>query len=246
MDKTILQLQQKFTEIQDQGYIKSVIKGNTAVSTTFKYLLYKPENNLEISYFDGIEIKVRSVYDRTPISLFKAIPIGITNNEIKRLRDTYGYKDPYDHKLKTLYAEFYGNTKTKSGLWYYFKLEVDRKREQIRLNVYDIKQNLIDNQVHWDFNILKEKLYRKLQTLVMIKAWTEEKQNIEYYKYVNMSIYTLKDFKTFIDLIEKGIIKVSVKIGNYYDKKRYGMLHLYDVSFCIKEIDILKLYDIYK
>jgi len=54
-------------------------------------------------------------------------------------------------------------------------LEVDRKKEQIRLNIYDIKKNLIDNSTYWDFDIIKEKLYRKLQVLAIIKAWTNPK-----------------------------------------------------------------------
>lgn len=246
MDKSIKLLQEKFKEIKKKGYIKSVRKGSTGIGATFEYLIGKPEESFEIPDFYGIEIKTRREYSKSYITLFNAVPTGSTFYEVKRLRDNYGYRDPKDHKLKKLCVEVSGNILIKVGIWYYFKLEVDRINQQIRLNIYDIKKNLIDNSTYWDFDILKEKIQRKLQILAIVKAWTNYKNGIEYFKYDKMNIYIFKDFDNFITALEKGEVKIKLTIGNYYDNKRYGMVHSHGVGFCIREENILKIYDIYR
>lgn len=246
MDKSIALLKKQFKEIKEKGYIKSVRTGSTGIGATFEFLLGKQEDSFEIPDYQGIEIKTRREYSKALISLFNAVPTGSANYEVKRLRDNYGYKDPKDHNLKALNAIISSNIAVKVGIWYYFKLEVDKDNKKIRLNIYDNRKNLIDNSTYWDFDILKEKLYRKMQVLAIIKAWTTQKNKKEYFKYTKLNIYILKDFKTFISSIENGIIKLKLTIGNYYDEKRYGMVHSHGVSFCIAEENILKIYDIYR
>lgn len=246
MDKKILSLQQKFKEIKEQGYVKSIRKGSTGIGATFEYLIGKIEESFEIPDFNGIEIKTRREYSKSHITLFNAVPTGSSFYEVKRLRDNYGYRDPKDHNLKRLSTIISGDIIIRCGLWYYFKLEVDREKERINLNIYDHKKNLIDNNTYWDFDILKEKIYRKLQVLAIIKAWTNQKNGIKYFKYDKMTIYIFKDFDYFIKAVEDGYIKVKLAIGNYYDEKRYGMVHSHGVGFCIGEENLLKIYDIYR
>ena len=59
-----------------------------------------------------------------------------------------------------------------------------------------------------------------------------------------MKIYKLKDFETFINLIEKGIIRISLKIGVFRTGKRVGKIHDHGTSFCIEENNLDKLYDL--
>ena len=59
MDKSIALLQQKFKEIKQKGYIKSVRRGSTGIGATFESLLGKPEESFEIPDFYGIEIKTQ-------------------------------------------------------------------------------------------------------------------------------------------------------------------------------------------
>jgi len=246
MDENITLLKQKFKKIKNEGYIKSIRRGSTGIGATFEYMIGKVEESFEIPDFQGIEIKTKREYSKSNITLFNAVPTGSTFYEVKRLRDEYGYRDSKDHKLKRLSAIISGDVIIKCGLWYYFKLEVDREKEKIRLNVYDHKKNLIDNSTYWDFDILEEKIYRKLQVLAIVKAWTTQKNGIEYFNYDKINIYIFKDFEHFITAVEKGYIKVKLTIGNYYDEKRYGMVHSHGVGFCIGEENILKIYDIYR
>lgn len=246
MNTNIELLQRKFQEIKNMEYVKSIRKGNTGIGATFEYLLGKNEESFEIADYYGIEIKTKRSYSKAYITLFNAVPTGSGYYEVKRLRDTYGYRDPKDETLKQLNVDIFANEFNKIGLWYYFKLKVDKKEEKIYLLIYDRYYNLIDKTTYWDFDILKEKLYRKLQVLALVKAWPNRIGEYEYFKYYNMNIYILKDFNTFIDLIDKGIIKITLKIGSYHDKKRYGQVSSHGVSFCIKEEDLLKLFDLYR
>ena len=112
--------------------------------------------------------------------------------------------------------------------------------------VFDKYRNLIDNSTYWDFEVLKEKLERKLQILAVVKAWPNRIGEYEYFKYYKMNIYILNGFNQFVDCIDRGIIKVNLKIGSYHDYKRYGNVSSHGVSFCIREEDLGYLFDIYR
>lgn len=248
MEKEILLLEKKFKEIKDKGYIKTVRNGSTGIGATFESLLGKPEESFEIPDFYGIEIKTRRAYSKSKISLFNAVPTGSSYYEVKRLRDKYGYPSKKDKRLKCLYADVEGTKLNKVGLWYYFKLKIDEKQERLILEIYNYRQELIDDTTYWDFYILKEKILRKLQVLALIKAMTNHKEGIEYFKYYKMNIYILKDFETFIKLIKEGKIIVTFKIDSYTNNEygQYGNVDSHGISFGIKEENILDLFDIYR
>ena len=246
MNENITLLKEKFNEIRNMGYVKSIRKGSTGVGATFEYLIGKCEENFEIPDFYGIELKARRAYSKSKISLFNSVPTGSSYYEVKRLRDKYGYPSKRDKNLKRLYACIVGNEKRKVGLWNNFKLKVDRKNEKLVLEIYDYNDVLVDDATYWDFDILEEKLLRKLQFLAVISAWTNYKDNVEYFKYYKMEMYNLKGFNSFIDMIECGKIEVVIKIDSYVDEKRYGQVDSSGISFAIKEEYLLDLFDLYK
>ena len=59
-----------------------------------------------------------------------------------------------------------------------------------------------------------------------------------------MDIYKLKYFDKFIDLIENGIIKMTVKVDIYTSEKHYGKTYNHGCGFTIDEKNIPTLYDI--
>lgn len=246
IDENIRKLQKEFKRIKEMEYVKTVRNGSTGVGATFEKLLGKEEESFEIPDYYGIEIKTRRAYSKAYITLFNCVPTGSSFHETKRLRDTYGYPCKNDKNLKELYAEIFANETVKVGLWHYFRIKVDKQNKKLILEIYNYKNQLIDDTTYWDFDILKEKLERKLQILALVKAWTNRINGIEYFKYYKMNIFILKEFTDFIDAIEKGKIKISFKIGSYSDEKRYGNVNEHGVGFSIKEENIFDIFYIYR
>lgn len=239
-------LRKKFREIRNMEYVKSVRRGSTGIGATFEALLGKEEDSLEIPDFGGIEIKTRRGYSKSLINLFTAVPTGSTFYEVKRLRDMYGYPDSRDKNLKRLNTMAEAKELVQVGVFYHFGLRVDRELHRLILCVYDVNKRLIDDSTYWDFDILEEKLLRKLKVLALVKAWPNRVGGVDYFKYYKMAIYKLKGFDNFLDALAAGVVKVKFLIGNYYDERRYGMVHSHGVSFSIAEEDLVSIFDYYQ
>jgi hypothetical protein len=246
MNESIRLLQKKFLEIKKLGYVKTIRGGSTGVGATLEKLLDKPEESFEIPDYYGIELKTKRAYSKSSITLFNAVPTGGTYYEVKRLRDTYGWPTKGNKEVKSLYAMVSTKSCEKVGLFHYYKLDVNVSEERIYLEIYDLNWELIDKETYWDFDILKEKLERKLQVLALIKAWTKTVNNEEYFNYYKMNIYVLKSFDSFIKALLEGKIKINLRITTHTDEKRYGNVDSHGVGFEIVEDDLLEIYDLYR
>lgn len=248
MEKEIFYFRNKFQEIKKLGWIKSVNAGNNGIGLTFEKLLGIEQNELEIPDYNGIEIKTKRNYSKCYITLFSCKPEGKFYHEVERIKDTYGYPHKKYPQYKVLNNSVFANTKNKIGINYYFKLDVCRKDNKIYLLIYDKAGNLIENNVFWDFDILKEKLYRKLKILAYVKAYSKKDKlnGQEYFNYSQLQIFLLKNFEIFIDLIEKGIVRVNFKLNIKTKGDEIGKIHDHGTSFDILEKDLLKLYNEYK
>jgi len=143
-----------------------------------------------------------------------------------------------------LNTSVYSNQIVKVGRNFYFKLRIDKEKRKIFLIIYDKLFNQIENNVYWDFDILEEKLSRKLKNLALIKALVKRKDQTEFFKYYEIKMYKIRKFYTFINLLEKGIIRINFKIGIFRNNNKMGQIHDHGTSFNIKEIDLIKLYNL--
>lgn len=245
MKHQILYLKNKFEEIKKLGWVKSVNKGNNGVGLTFESLLGLSQNELEIPDYNGIEIKTKRNYSKSYITLFSCKPEGQFYHEVERIKNTYGYPHKKYPQYKVLNNSVYANIKNKIGVNYYFQLDVSRNDNKIYLLIYSRGGKLIENNVFWDFDILKEKLYRKLKILAYVKACSKKEKNgeDEYFKYSRIEIFLLKDFETFIDLIESGIIRINFKLNIETKPEKLGRIHDHGTSFDILEENLYLLYD---
>lgn len=246
MEQVIKELKQKFLKIKQKGWIKNIRKGSTGVGTTLEYLLNIPENNFEIPDFNGIEIKTKRTYGKSYTTLFNAKPDGPHYCETERLKEDYGYPHTKYKEYKVLNNSFFATKKTRIGIRYYFQLHIDRKQSKVFLLIFDIHGNLIENEVFWYFDTLKEKLYKKLKMIALIDSEVKTIGNQEYFRYYNLTIYKLKSFDEFLNLLEKGIIRVTFKISVFLSGKRKGETHDHGTGFDIQKDDLQKLYDVYQ
>ena len=246
MYKNINNLKKDFEKIKRKGWIKSLANDFGSVGTTLEKLLGIEQNCLEIPDYGNIEIKTKRAYSNSYTNLFNCTPTGPHYHEVERLKDTFGYPDKILTEHKVLNTSIYCTEMSKVGINFYFKLRVDREKQKIILLIFDKNRKIIESNVYWDFDILKEKLYRKLNKLAFIKALVKRKNKEEYFKYYEMKIYKLKSFDTFITLLESGIIRISFKLSIFKSGKRVGQIHDHGTSFNIKECDLEKLYSLEK
>ena len=237
-------LKRNFEKIKKEGWIKSIRKDFGGIGATFEKLLNIEENSLEIPDYGNIEIKTKRAYSRSYTNLFNCTPTGPHYHEVERLKDTFGYPDKVLKEYKILNTSVYATETTKVGLNYYFRLKIDKRKEKIYLLIFDNKGILIEDIVYWDFDTLKEKLFRKLKILALVEALVKRRNKEEYFKYYDMKIYKLKDFDTFVSLLETGIIRINFKLSIFKIGNKFGQIHDHGTSFNIKAQDLNKLYDL--
>lgn len=245
IDATIKELKEKFEKIKKMGYIESTSKGRGNIGLTFEKLLGKENDNFQVSDYNGVEIKAKHGFSKTYITLFSLVPSGSGFFETKRLRDKFGYKDIDFPNVKVLNKSAWAKYKNELKSGYKISQEVDYENKKIYLCVYDKNDNLIDKDTFWYFSDVKETLFRKMNVLALIKAWPKRSNKKIYYRYYDIEFYKLKDFNTFLNLINRGQIRIDIQLGVFKSGSKIGQEHDHGITFGIKECDLLKLYDKY-
>lgn len=244
MNSHINLLQQKFEEIKKQGWIKGNHKNIGSVGLLLEELVGKENENFEWPDFYGIEIKVKSNSPMKNISLFSCAPDSYFM-EVYRLWETYGYPDKDFKEYNVFYAVCKSNKKTKLPNGYKVMLYVNYKMRIVELIIYDKDNNLIDDKASWSFDLLKEKLYRKLSYLAFIDANSKYENGIKYHRYNNISFYQLKSFETFIKLLDRGKIqivfqvgirKTGIHLGEKYDHGTAFVINKYHLHYLFNQI----------
>ena len=110
------------------------------------------------------------------------------------------------------------------------------------MRVYNQKFVIIDELTSWSFDMLQEKLERKLHQLALIHANRKFEHNTVFFNYTSINFYQLKSFHDFLRLIEMGIIRVTFRISVYKDEKRFGKVYDHGTCFSIEECNITKLF----
>lgn len=239
----IIELREKFGKIRARGWIEADADSFENAGIMFEKLIGVQTNALEIPDFGGIEIKTKSKSPFDYVSLFNCSPTGPHYHEIEYIRDSFGYPDSEFKFFKVFYGDVFCSRLSRIGQNRYFRLKIDEQKKKIILSVCDAQFHKIAETTYWDFDILEEKLNRKLPYLALINV---EKRHIDgrlFFKYSSLYLYKLKDFDAFIKLMEAGLIKVSFKIGVFKSEKRFGKIYDRGTAFAIKEKYIDKLFD---
>ncbi len=231
----------KIDDIKSMGWIKSVSKNNSGVGLTLEYLLNKPVENFELPDYNGIELKAKYSTKYPAISLFSAAPDSYVL-EIKRIYEKYGYQDIENRDFKIFRLSVYSFKKVTLDRKNFFMLHVDRKKEQVVLNVYDYNGRIIDSDSAWSFEFLKEKLFRKLGYLAFVKAEKKIVNGDAFFKYISYDFYKLRGFDNFINLIENGRAFISFNVGVFKNGIKYGQIYDHGTSFRMKIWDLEKLF----
>lgn len=242
MNKSFIQLYKQFKKINKKGWIKSQRKGYGGIGYTFESLIGKEEESFPIPDYNGIEIKTMRIKSSGVLHLFSIIPDGDYLFPMERIRDILGYPDKNYKEFKILNMDFNCVDYTKIGLFRKAIIRIDRSKEKLYIEAIKDNRRMLKVDVSWSFKLLKDRLYLKLKELVVVKAESKIINDEEYYKYKKIDYYVLKDFNTFLKLIEDGTITIGIKIGIKKDKEHLGQMKSRGTYFSIYESNIEKLY----
>ena len=243
MIQEINYLRQEFNQIRDIGWIKERCKGKCSCAYTFKQILRKKEDNFPVTDYHSIEIKVMNDHTKTNLHLFNLIPDGDYLFPIDRLLYEIGCPVKENKNWRVLYKTF--NAKDYTKLIYGKKaiINVDYENRKVELLVYNHKNENTDIGITWSFDYIKERLLLKLKYLAFIRASSCIICGEGYYHYHKIDFYKLKDFDTFINLINLGIIEITFKIGVHRSGSKYGKVYDHGTDFSIKVSNLELLYD---
>lgn len=234
------ELLDKLKSIKKNGWAAAAYNRYSSVGVTFEKLLGKPIESFEIPDYKGIEIKTKLSDDRPYITLFNATPDSYLY-EIKRIHLMYGYPDKKNSKYKVFNMSI--SNKHKLGNLYLFEIVVDREKSCVQMIVRDLGLNIIDKATSWSFDMLEEKLNRKLKYLLVVKAKRRFFNGDLYFKYEDAKLYSCKDFEHFLKAIENGHIRITFKISVFRSGKRIGQIHDHGTGFDIHINYLEKLFD---
>lgn len=238
----IIILKKKFNAIEEKGWIRATSNGRGNIGMTFEKELGIIPNQFEIPDFAGIEIKTKQD-DTTPfITLFSATFDGKYLFEMKRIAETYGEFDKFFVDKKILYRAVNSSFFSDVGNGIKFKIDVSYEDKKVYLLVYDCKNKLIERQSYWTFDLLKEKLERKLSYLALVSAKRSFAGDKTYFYYYDIKFMQLKSFDTFLELLDSGKIYVYFKFGVYRSGSRIGNSCDHGTSFDIRRNDLDKLF----
>lgn len=232
----------RFKNISDKKWIKSVNHNHGGVGITFEHELNKKTDSLIFPDYEGIELKCTTYYSKYPLYLFTVAFDGPTFPEINRIVELYGYPDKDFPNKNVLFTKLSVKKEHIVNDKYKFKLELSREEEKLYLKIYDINDNLIEKKSFVYLLSIYNHLMLKLTKLAVINAYRMKKENDDYFRYYNIKIYELIGFEKFLELLKKDYIKVDLiarinKSG--VDKGRYRNKNL---VFSIKKQDINKLF----
>lgn len=240
MDQNFEGLLNKFIVISRKRWIPSINNHRNGVGLTFENMLNKKEDSMFFPDYKDIEIKCSQRFSRFPIKLFSLCLDGKFLYQSNRLLEKFGTYDAKFKDKKTLFANLKINEKVLINNKYYF--EVILLHDRMKLNIYDLNYNLIDDDSYIDFNILKERLILKFSKLALIFASKKEENNKKYFRYYEISLYKLKSFERFIDLLEKNIIKIRLECRIARSGIEMGRQKNRGIIFEIEKDDIDKLF----
>lgn len=234
----------RFREVKALGYVTSHRSNNTGIGKTFEDYVGVIENNQDQPDLYGFEIKSHREEAASYVTLFTKAP-SFPKGANGYLNSKYG--EPYTEKkklgLNKLHTSMFANSYNTFAGRLSFKLINDRVQRTVRIGVYDLEHNLVDDTVGYNYDVLEKILKDKLHNLFYVGAERRYNTNsIEEFYFNTAEIYTEPSFEKFLDLIDNGLVMYDIRIGSYAD----GRPHDHGSGFRMLQPNIKQLYNTYE
>lgn len=221
------ELLEKLHELHKRGFIPSITKGDPGVGDTLENALGIQRNNKKTPDYKGIELKASRITKNgekktvTRSTLFTKVPdTGLTYSEIL---DKYGKVQIPRGKTEPR-KQIYETLSTQKCNAYGLKLSVDYDNDKLNLiDDAEPEPNLVSS---WNLDILRKTLLVKHHETFWVKAASEMRNDIEYFRYDKVIHTKNPNALLLAPLIENGEITADLAAhikpdGTYRD---HGLL----------------------
>lgn len=201
------EFKQKFQELRDKGFLKSLRKGPTGIGFTFETLMGLDENNLALPDIDGIEIKAHRDNSGSMITLFTFNKKVWQINPIEAIRKYGSYDD--NRRL---------------GMYYTMSLTPNSAGLFLTVNNEEISVQHISGEIiaTWQLSTLAERFSQKIPALLLISAHTEERAGIEYFHFYRGQLMRDTTKELLSELFRTGNLLVDLRL---HDKETMARNH---------------------
>jgi len=191
------EFKQKFQELKNKGFVKSLRKGPTGVGYTFETLLSLKENNLALPDIENIEIKAHRDNSNSMITLFTF------NKKVWQI-------NPLDAIKK--YGSYDENGRL--GMYYTMSLTPNSAGLFLTVNSKEISVQHIsgENIATWQLSVLTERFLQKIPALLFISAHTEERDGIEYFHFYRGQLMRDTSQELLSELFKTGNLLVDLRL----------------------------------
>ncbi|MDR0917919.1 MAG: MvaI/BcnI family restriction endonuclease [Oscillospiraceae bacterium] len=222
----------EYEKIKAMGWIPTRRPGPTGIGKTLEDLLGIIENNLDMPDFGNYELKSVRTNAASMLTMFTKAPQPPRSNGL--LLNKYGYVSEgiYGNDTKVLHATLSADRFTSI-----------RGNNQLKIcceedGIYFESQNGVED-IYYKRETLRDCFNRKYKgTFVYAYADSRGAGLNEEFHFIEAYAVSGFSYDEFAELLERGIIKVDIRIGQYPD----GRLHDHGTGFRIRECDQVQLF----
>ncbi len=225
----------EFEKIKKLGWVQTHRNGSTGIGKTLEDLLGIEENNRQEPDFGEYELKSCRIEANSMTTILTKAPKPPKINAY--LREKFGYvSDEYEIKNKVLHATLWAGRFTEiadTGA----ALRVACESNTIYIESREGREN-----AYWSEEDVRTSFKSKYKTnkLVLVKAHSQGKGPEETFQFVEAYLLQGINSERVIDLVQRGIICVDIRIGMYKD----GRMHDHGTGFRIFDRHYDELFDV--
>jgi len=221
----------RIKEIKEMGYVESHRRGDTGIGKTLEDLLGITENNIAGPDFSIYELKSGRKDSSSMLTLLTKTPM--PKGAIKKLLDVFGYKQrKATHEISQQKLMPYMGVKVEEAE------HVGIKEKELHVTVDALKENSVglilkvvndriyiankkNVEAYYEESVLKKAFENKYTKFVYVLASRKKEDGTEYLWFEEAYLLEGFGFKKFSELVEKGIIKLDLRVGHYPDGRTH-------------------------
>ncbi len=221
------ELTDRLKQIESQGYVKALRKGNTGVGFTFETLFGLDETNIPIPDIGGrVEIKTTRKDSTSLVTLF-TFNRSVWQKSQKEIIEQYGYQD--EKGRQALKSTIFLNRPNSLGL----SLSIDERKNIICLRGPE-KELLAE----WDVFVLVGKFSSKMSRLLFVLADRRTRDGQEEFHYNEAYLLTEPNPRNFLEAFNKSLVGIDLRMH----LKENGAVRNRGTGFRMREKNMIELY----